>query len=76
MGSVLASALIGAVIGLAVGLWMGKDYHRLSPGDHAPLYVAMGLAMYGAFAGVAILGVAAVILIAVRLRKRSAARAA
>ena len=69
----LAGAAAGCIGGLSLGWLLALGYHRHGPTDpgDAPAYVAIGLALTGAFLG-AIVGLAIVIVLCVRLARRNA----
>jgi hypothetical protein len=72
----LAGAITGGISGMGVGCVMVLSYHRRGPSDpgDAPVYVAMGLIMFGACLGAIagfIIGLTRSVLSA---RKRKAAR--
>jgi hypothetical protein len=71
LAGMLTGTLIGVVGGFGLGWVLSLGYERREPGDpgHAPVYVALGLGLYGAGLG-AIVGIAGgvglCILLAVR----------
>lgn len=74
----LVVMLVGAVLGVAGGFGLGwllsMGYESRGPGDpgHAPAYVALGLALYGAGLG-AVAGIAGGVGLCVLLAARRAA---
>ena len=74
-GITLACAVAGAsifgVLAFLTGVWMGQSYVRQGPSDpgDAPVYVALGLGMFGAFAG-SVIGAAAGLVLALRSVRR------
>ena len=77
LAGMLTGTLIGAVGGFGLGWVLSLGYERRGPNDpgDAPVYVALGLTLYGGGLGAIIgivVGVGLCILLAVRRTKRQA----
>lgn len=71
IGGLAAGSLIGGIGGLLLGWLFSFGYYRQGPSDpgHAPVYVALGLALVGTCVG-AMLGLLIGAIYSVRLARR------
>jgi ABC-type antimicrobial peptide transport system permease subunit len=72
VAGLLAGVAVGSVGGLSIAWLLALGYHRQGPSDpgDAPVYVALGLTLLGAFLG-AIVGLVVGIIVSLRARRKA-----